>query len=273
MRPRHNAAVKKVLLNLYIWPVFLAITLAGILVAPWILLANLLLFHKPADQLVRRGIRLYGWLLVRIVPFMAPVTLEDRSGGIETPVIFTPNHTSSVDPYLFGLLPYENAFITSWPFNIPVYNLLMRMARYINSNEGWDRVQAEGRALLDRGCSLIIWPEGHRTRSGALGRFRSGAFRLACLTGRPVVPVCIIGSYQLMAAGSRLLTPSRVKMILLAPIYPEGPVDDPLSVQDLRSRTKQAIDEELSRHGMNQAIQTASAQPLENKRELAAHEH
>jgi 1-acyl-sn-glycerol-3-phosphate acyltransferase len=94
---------------------------------------------------------------------------------------------------------------------------------------------------LTRGCSLIIWPEGHRSRDGRLRRFKNGAFQLALATGRPIVPVCILGSRKMMPPGSRLLTPARIRMILLPPIMPVGDPADPVAVRTLRKTTRDAI--------------------------------
>ena len=150
------------------------------------------------------------------------VKLVDRSGGFPIPVIFTPNHASSIDPYLFGLIPVENAFVTSWPFKIPVYSLMMRMAGYIDSRKGWQELKSRGSRLLESGCSLIIWPEGHRSRDGRLGRFKNGAFMLACRTATAVVPVYIKGSGQVLPPGKRYIRPGEVEVVLLPPIHPSG---------------------------------------------------
>ena len=241
--------LKKLLLNLYFWPVFAFITVMGIpLVLPPVLLIGVI--NRSTGRLLRHVIRFYGWVLVRIVPFMAPVTLEDRTGGVKLPAIFIANHCSSVDPYLFGMIPYEMAFVTSWPFNIPVYNRIMRLADYIDSNLGWENIQKQSAELLRQGCSLIIWPEGHRSKDGRLTRFRNGAFRLACLNKVPIVPVCIIGTHKIMQPGRRLLTPARIRVILLPPLPPQG---DPDSSEDIKAYKKQArlaITEELRQHGL-----------------------
>jgi 1-acyl-sn-glycerol-3-phosphate acyltransferase len=155
---------------------------------------------------------------------MAPCQLDDRSGELDLPVIFVANHCSSVDPYLFGLLPYENAFITSWPFRIPIFNKIMGMAEYIHSGSGWDKITEQSKQLLESGCSLIVWPEGHRSPDGYVKRFKKGAFQIAIQTGRPIVPVCITGSRKLLSPGKNLLTPSRIKMTVLPPIQPN--IDD-----------------------------------------------
>jgi 1-acyl-sn-glycerol-3-phosphate acyltransferase len=239
--------LKKFFLNIYFWPMFLLVTALAFASAP-LLIVNLPVAGSSLGRTIRQGIRIYGWVLIRLVPFMAPVVLEDRSGGFEKPVIFTPNHNSSADPYLFGMVPMENAFVTSWPFQIPLYNFFMHLAGYVNSTKGWKHVQKKGKQLLDSGCSLIIWPEGHRTRTGRLGRFKNGAFQLALATGRPIVPVCIIGSRQMLPPGRFLLSPTRVKLILLPTIVPVGTAENPGDIKKLKDEAKRCIDRELKKH-------------------------
>ncbi|MCA1765060.1 MAG: 1-acyl-sn-glycerol-3-phosphate acyltransferase [Desulfobulbaceae bacterium] len=249
---------KKFLLNIYFWPMFLLVTIAAFLCAPIVLGVYLLLTRSSVARTIRQGIRIYGWVLTRLVPFMAPVILEDRSGGFGKPVIFTPNHNSSADPYLFGMVPMENAFVTSWPFQIPFYNFFMHLAGYVNSTKGWKHVQKKGKELLDSGCSLIIWPEGHRTRTGRLGRFKNGAFRLALATGRPIVPVCIIGSRRMLPAGRFFLSPARVRVVLLPTITPVGKADSPDDIKNLKEQTKKCIEEELKNHRASKAASVAN---------------
>lgn len=219
---------------------FLLVTVIGFSISPLLLLGNLLL-PQPTDRMIRRSIRVYGWFLIRVIPFMAPAVLDDRSGGFAKPAIFVPNHCSSLDPYLFGLLPLDNAFVTSWPFHIPFYNFFMYLARYIDSTKGWPHVQEEGKKLLAQGCSLIIWPEGHRSRDGKLRRFKNGAFQLALATGRPIVPVCILGSREMLPPGSRLLNPARIRVVLLPPVMPIGDAGNPDDIKALKDQTKAAI--------------------------------
>lgn len=232
--------MKKLLLNLYYWPMFLLVTVVAFGISPLLLLGNLLL-PQPTDRMIRRSIRVYGWFLIRVIPFMAPPVLDDRSGGFTKPVIFVPNHNSSIDPYLFGLLPLENAFVTSWPFHIPIYNFFMFLAGYIDSTRGWGHVHRQGKKLLTRGCSLIIWPEGHRSRDGQLRRFKNGAFQLALATGRPIVPVCILGSREMLPPGRRLLNPARIRVVLLPPLTPVGSADNPEDIMALKEQTRAAI--------------------------------
>jgi 1-acyl-sn-glycerol-3-phosphate acyltransferase len=240
--------IKKLLFNLYIWPLFSIVTLVALLLIPVILTANFLTFRKTVSRMYRIGVRIYGWVLVRLIPFFSPVQLYDRSGGRPEPGIYVTNHNSSVDPYCFGVIPGEFVFLTSWPFNIPVYNWVMNQAEYLNTSWGWEKLYNKSVRLLKSGCSLIIWPEGHRSRSGELGSFENGAFRLACETGYPIVPVCIKGTRKLLKPGQRLLTPSKVSVTILPPLYPPKGQSSRQDIQSLNDTVRERFARELSAH-------------------------
>jgi 1-acyl-sn-glycerol-3-phosphate acyltransferase len=71
--------------------------------------------------------------------------------------------------------------------------------------------------------SLIIFPEGRRSPTGALLPFKKGAFVLAIGAGLPVVPVVCRGTRRLMPRGSRLtVVPGEVEIVLEAPIPTAG---------------------------------------------------
>jgi 1-acyl-sn-glycerol-3-phosphate acyltransferase len=237
--------IKKLLLNLYIWSLFPIITLFALLLIPVILTINLLFFRKQVSRLYRLGVRTYGLILVHYIPFFSPTTLHDRSGGRPKTGIYVTNHNSAVDPYCFGVVPGEFAFVTSWPFNIPIYSWIMKQAEYLNIKLGWQTLYEESTHLMKNGCSLIIWPEGHRSRSGELGDFENGAFRLACETGYPIVPVCIKGTHRLMAPGQRFLTPSKLSVTILPPHYPPEKQGNKQSIQQLKEQVREVFDNEL----------------------------
>ncbi len=241
--------IKKILLNLYIWPMFGLTTVTGLLLIPLILAGNAISFRVPVSQLFRKGVRVYGWVLVRLIPFFAPAVLENRGAREPVTGIYVTNHNSAADPYCFGILPGEYAFLTSWPFGIPVYNWVMKQAEYLNTAWGWPTLLEHATRLLKNGCSLIIWPEGHRSRNGRLGNFANGAFRLACETGFPVVPVCITGTFRLMPPGSRLLTPSRIRLTVLPAHYPPKGPNQRQDVRKLKEAVRDAIKNELRRQG------------------------
>ncbi|MEN8140734.1 MAG: lysophospholipid acyltransferase family protein [Thermodesulfobacteriota bacterium] len=257
--------MRKLFFNLYFWLAFSVVTLAGVTLIPVIVLVTAFIPGRSSGSATRRAIRLYGWVLVCIVPFGALVRVEKKGRKLHCPAIFVANHNSAIDPYLFGALPIENCFITSWPFKIPIYGPLMRLAGYINAEEGWTMLREKGEKRLAGGTSLTIWPEGHRSRNGRLGRFKKGAFALAVQTGYPVVPVSILGSGTVLSPGERLLNPGRVKLIIHEPVYPASHGDEQQRVSALRNEVRQIIEKSLrANHHFSAAAETG-----QNSKEFA----
>ena len=76
--------------------------------------------------------------------------------------------------------------------------------------------EAEG--MLEKGESVIVFPEGTRSKGDAMGEFKAGAFKMACKAGAPVVPVAIDGSYRVMEANGGLMKPAHVNITILPPV-------------------------------------------------------
>src|SRR5690606_34911443 len=74
--------------------------------------------------------------------------------------------------------------------------------------------------------TLIMFPEGTRSDTGALRPFKRGAFVLALQTGVPVVPAAILGSREVMPKGSWKIRPGRVLVRIGRPIPVEGLLHD-----------------------------------------------
>ena len=69
-------------------------------------------------------------------------------------------------------------------------------------------------AAIDGGTSLIIFPEGKRTRDGHVDEFQDGGFRVAQQLGIPIVPVSLVGSFQLHRTGHWMLWPATVTVVI-----------------------------------------------------------
>jgi 1-acyl-sn-glycerol-3-phosphate acyltransferase len=236
--------MKQLILNIYYWLMFIIVTLLSLILLPLFLLVYIVL-GRTVDSGVRLAISFYGWTLVKIIPFFAPVRVESQTGKVPLPAILVANHNSAIDPYLFGALLIDACFFSTWAFKIPIYGYLMRLARYVDANEGWEKVCQKSAALLQSGTSLIIWPEGHRSRDGKLGRFKNGAFALAVETGYPLVPVCILGSGKFLPPGKGILSPSLIKLVLLDPIYPDQDNDQQQEIIKLRNTVHEVIEKAL----------------------------
>jgi 1-acyl-sn-glycerol-3-phosphate acyltransferase len=98
--------------------------------------------------------------------------------------------------------------------------------------------QAE-RSLKD-GASIAIFPEGSRSRTGQLGKFKKGAYQMALDMRLPIVPIAIKGSFQVMSRHTILLTPHRMEILIGDPIPPPEPLPtDPSNPDSLRQTTLQ----------------------------------
>lgn len=187
----------------------LLVTLVTIILSPIIYLLHCRFRRDNPGQAVRRIIWYYGRCWVVLTSLFVPLTVRTGSrADYPSPCIVVANHQSFFDAFCMGALPlHDFVFVVrAWPFRIPFYGPYMRRAEYLNSEVmTHDQFLVAGAELLRRGTSLIIFPEGTRSTTGALGRFYSGAFRLATATGTPVVPLCLGGLGSFLPRGSFLI--------------------------------------------------------------------
>jgi 1-acyl-sn-glycerol-3-phosphate acyltransferase len=152
--------------------------------------------------------------------------LEGRLPG-KGPYVVVANHQSALDILLISRVPREMKWMAKESlFRIPWFGWLFVLAGDIPIRRG-DADSATGalrkaRAYLDRGMSVMIFPEGTRSRTGALGAFKSGAFRLAIDAGVPVVPIVVSGTAAGYPKGSPWVRPCRGVARILEPVPVEG---------------------------------------------------
>lgn len=91
---------------------------------------------------------------------------------------------------------------------------------FINRNDVRDSLKAinQGVENVKNGYSMVIFPEGTRSKSSNLGEFKKGALKLATKTDVPIVPIVLDGTYKMFEDGNGRLKSGTVEMSILKPI-------------------------------------------------------
>jgi 1-acyl-sn-glycerol-3-phosphate acyltransferase len=154
------------------------------------------------------------------------------------------NHLSMMDIPLMYFMPLSFKWVAKKEvLRWPLFGLVMRMHGDIAIERGTGaaarKMTNRGRSYLDAGTSVIVFPEGTRSRSGRVGRFHEGAFLLAKAAGAAVLPCAIEGTGSAMK-GWKVRAPHTFHIDILPPVPPDG-----LSPRELAQRTQDMI---LERH-------------------------
>ena len=165
------------------------------------------------------------------------VTGRDKFKQIKGPCIVIANHTSHMDalvlnaslPWRVKLNIFSGAAADRWFVKgrkelvmQPWYQSLA-MGTFPIQRGGGSRALDYPKWLLDKGCNLLIFPEGTRSTSRNMAKFRHGVSILALEKNVPVVPVFLTGLKELRPKGSREIHPGPAGAHVLDPIFfPEG---------------------------------------------------
>jgi len=144
------------------------------------------------------------------------------------PFVVVANHSSMLDiPAVAAVVPGPFRFVSRpFFFKIPILGWGMRAAGNLSLDPKKPRQAAEVMpriaALLRRGVSVVLFPEGTRTRDGRLQRYRRGPFLIAIENGVPVLPVCLSGLFDALDKGSWRVRPGSLLVEIGAPVPTAG---------------------------------------------------
>lgn len=157
----------------------------------------------------------------------------------EGPVVFVGNHQGYADifAYCAAFQKFQFGFVAKDNLSkIPLYGEWIRRigSVFIERDDARASLQAinEGIKKIENGYSLVIFPEGTRSKGNAPGEFKKGSLKLATKPGVPIVPVTINGSYR-MFEEKGYLKGANIDMIVHPPIETRG-----MSRQDEKELTE-----------------------------------
>jgi 1-acyl-sn-glycerol-3-phosphate acyltransferase len=138
------------------------------------------------------------------------------------------NHQSNFDiPVLLGYLPVQFRWLAKAElFRIPIFGRAMRGAGYVridrfNQESAFESIN-EAAEKMKNGVSVMIFPEGTRSKDGRIRPFKKGGFVMAVDSGVPIVPVILKGTRPIMAKGNLRIHRGDVEMVIAKPIDTSG---------------------------------------------------
>lgn len=197
-------------------PLLVFILFAFVVATPF----TLLLFLTPAPRDKKRMLyhRFICWSArsgARLMP-RVKFTVENPHGeDFASPAVIVANHQSHLDLLSILLLNPKIIILTkNWVWRNPLYAHIIRYAEYLPVEAGYDTLMPKLRDLVGRGYSVMLFPEGTRTRDGRIGRFHKGAFALAEELGLPLLPVYIHGAYDVWPRHESLITDGTITIAI-----------------------------------------------------------
>ncbi len=141
--------------------------------------------------------------------------------------IFAANHSSLMDiPVLQSTIPVDFRIIYKKELEkVPIWGYGLKKSPYIgiireDPREAMKSVE-EAIESIKAGDSVLIYPEGTRSPDGELQEFKRGAFMMASRSGKPIIPVAILGSNKVLPNKKFELNPGKVRLVFGKPIFME----------------------------------------------------
>ncbi len=184
--------------------------------------------------------RLMMWLTLCTVTVRGR---ENVSKGVS--YVFVANHQGAYDIFaIYGWLGHNFKWMMKKSLeNIPLVGWACKRGGQIfvdkSSPSAIQHTMQKAEKILAGGMSVVVFPEGSRTKTGRLGTFKRGAYMLATEFGLPVVPITIDGAYGIMPVTAKLPLPGRITLTIHPAIAPGA--DSQHNQATLISQSREAI--------------------------------
>ncbi|MDO4707517.1 MAG: lysophospholipid acyltransferase family protein [Porphyromonadaceae bacterium] len=195
------------------------------------------------------------WARVVLILHCSPVSVSGREylseeGGV---YVVVANHQSAFDIYaLYGYIDLPFKWVLKEELRrMPFVGWACEAAGFIFVDDkrpsSINQTLSDANKALLEGSSIFIFPEGSRTLTGQMMRFKKGAFVMASQLGVPVLPVSIDGAFDVLKRGDKLAYPHRIKLTIHPPIDPKTFGEPPRSIMLLAAEAQRVVGSVLPR--------------------------
>lgn len=197
---------------------------------------------KKKFYFFHRSMQLFFKGLMLGTPFCKVNIIGKEPDQFKKPVILIANHTSQLDTPTMGMLHDKLIFVVNnRVLNSRFFGRVIRMAGFYSTEQSEntevdDQIERleQLREKVNQGYSVIIFPEGTRSRTAEIGRLRKGAFYLAEQLGLDILPVLIHGNTDVLPKNDNVLKTGTITIKYL----PKIRIDDLSWGENYSQRTK-----------------------------------
>lgn len=204
----------------FFYTIYVLVVLSVVLPVTW-LYVLLCPAGRHADRAAKRSSR----IALTVCGVRMRVEGRENLNGIRSGILVA-NHASYVDPIvLMRAIPSDFHFVAKRRLaDYPLIGTVIRKAGHSTIERARVAQQLAGAEdiakLLRDDALLLVFPEGTFVRSPGLLPFRLGAFKAAVETGRPVIPIAIRGTREILPDGAGLIRADPVVVTIGAPLHP-----------------------------------------------------
>ena len=191
--------------------------------------------------------RVWSWLILKTSGIRVRVEGLEHVNSRRT-TIYCVNHQSAMDiPILFASLPVQFRFVAKRSlFHLPFLGWHLRRSGHVAVDR--DRPREALKSMkkaaqeIREGKSVLLFPEGHRSRNGQLLPFKGGSFYIAILAGVPIVPITLNGTRHVLKPDTYHVRAGLTELIVHPAIPTQG-----LSLREVESLSERVQKEIASR--------------------------
>jgi 1-acyl-sn-glycerol-3-phosphate acyltransferase len=199
------------------------------------------LFEKDG-RIQHQIARLWAGVSMRVA--LSPVTIIGEENLTKYPAaVYAANHLSYMDtPVIFSSVPFQFRILARqslWKLPFIGWHLNRSGQIPVDTENPKASTLKGGVKALKAGMPLIVFPEGGRSKDGHLAAFMSGPAFMAVQAKVPLVPMAIVGTYELLPMHTRQFFPQKVKLVVGEPI--DTAAYTSRQVEELTERLKQEI--------------------------------